>query len=590
MEKNKKKTFIIEINGIKESITDIKKLIDILDKLELKIKNSNTSKLLVTAFDNLPQSITNIEEQVKKILEIIGGVQPLVETTIKALNIKSELEKKIKQLNSEIKQRTEKDITEKDKRTKTIAEEQKKDPLKETFDKYEANFKAINSDGEKAPKTDPIKNHNGTTNVDATRAQIEVSKKEIERYNKILEETNKTATAFFEQREADYKSILGDQLGSMVNLDKESEEYKNLSEDQKKTLEGYKNFVDKKDEYNKEYLKKKNDQHTLEKKLQETSNKVMLKGVIQTLEQISLQWNNYGTLLQSFTNNLSAFMNASAEVYKAEAVEVGKSIAATDELLKASAEKQKALNEEAKTATGGRLIAIEEQKAREITASQELTAQKKEEETEKARLEKEAEKRNKRAERLKLAMSIPSTISSVAQGIASALSLGLLGIPIAAVIGATGALQIATVKKQYDKLNMEDGGLLRGKRHTQGGMRIEGSNIEVEGDEFVVNRISTRKNLGLVDYINTQRRELTVEDLSGYFNRSKGQSLTRIESKRIYESGGQLTNLEVVDAATAPETDKILEAISKINFRPVVSVVDIANVQSTMVSIQDTVN
>ena len=219
-----------------------------------------------------------------------------------------------------------------------------------------------------------------------------------------------------------------------------------------------------------------------------------------------------------------------------------------------------------------------------------MTAQKKEEETEKARLEKEAEKRTKRAQRLNLAMSIPKTIADVAKGIASALSLGLVGIPIAAIIAAQGAIQIATVKKQYDKINMESGGLLIGKRHTQGGMRIEGSNIEVEGDEFVVNRISSRKNLGLVDYINRERRELTAEDLSGYFNRSRGQNFPRIESKRIYESGGQLTNLEVVDSVTAPEINKILDAISNIDFRPVVSVTDIADAQRTMVSVERTVN
>ncbi|TFD93796.1 hypothetical protein E2605_16745 [Dysgonomonas capnocytophagoides] len=586
MEEKKKKTFVIEINGVKESIENVEKLADALDKLDLKVKNSNTSKAIAVAFDDLLPSLTNIEGLLKKIVAIISKTQPLIETTIKAINITERIDKEAKKASKDVQTGL----------TKTIKEKDESQPSSQQKGKNANDFiKDItkintNPKDDNAPQTDPIKNHNGTTNVDATRAQIEFSQKQIAEFRKTLEKTNKAATVFFAETEANYKTLLGDHLDTLVNLDKESKEYNNLSEDQKKSLEGYKNFLEEKDKYNREYLKKKNDVHVLEEKAQETSNKIMLKGFTQTLEQIQLQWERYGTQLQTLAANYTALMGASAELYKAKAAEAGKSIAAIDEQLKASTEKRKALDEESKTATGGRIIVIEELKAREIAASQELTAQKKEEETEKARLEKEAEKRTKRAQRLNLAMSIPKTIADVAKGIASALSLGLVGIPIAAIIAAQGAIQIATVKKQYDKINMESGGLLIGKRHTQGGMRIEGSNIEVEGDEFVVNRISTRKNLGLVDYINRERRALTAEDLTGYFSRSRGQNFPRIESKRIYESGGQLTNLEVVDSVTAPEINKILDAISNIDFRPVVSVTDIADAQRTMVSVERTVN
>ena len=585
MEEKKKKTFVIEINGVKESTENVEKLADALDRLDLKVKNSNTSKAIAVAFDDFMPSLTNIEGLLKEIAAIISKTQPLIETTIKAINITERIDKETKKTSKDVQTGLTKTIKEKDETLPSYKKEKKT-----TIDFINnINDEKIPT-GDKAPQTDPIKNHNGTTNVDATRAQIEFSQKQIAEFLKTLEETNKAATVFFAETEANYKTLLGDHLDTLVNLDKESKEYNNLSEDQKKALEGYKNFLEEKDKYNREYLKKKNDVHVLEEKAQETSNKIMLKGFTQTLEQIQLQWERYGTQLQTLAANYTALMSASAELYKAEAAEVGKSIAAIDEQLKASTEKRKALDEESKTATGGRIIVIEELKAREIAASQELTAQKKEEEIEKARLEKEAEKRTKRAQRLNLAMSIPKTIADVAKGIASALSLGLVGIPIAAIIAAQGAIQIATVKKQYDKINMESGGLLIGKRHTQGGMRIEGSNIEVEGDEFVVNRISTRKNLGLVDYINRERRELTAEDLTGYFSRSRGQNFPRIESKRIYESGGQLTTLEVVDSVTAPEINKILDAISNIDFRPVVSVTDIADAQRTMVSVERTVN
>lgn len=558
MEQNKKKTFIIEINGVKESIENIENLIDSLDKLELKVKNSNTSKAVAATFDNFTQSLTNIESLLKNIVATIGKVKPLIEVTIQAININKEAKKT--------------------------------EEAKEGIPGLNKSLSQIELDPKKdtTPKTDPIKNNDNTTDVDATRALIEISKKEIENYQKILEETDIASKEFFSKEEARYKGLFGDHLDTLVNLDKESDEYKKLSKEQQGELEKYKKFLNDKDQYNKNYLTKKNAVQTLEDKLQITSNSVMLKGLRKTLDQMKLQWDKYGTQVQAVTTGIQEHMAASAALYKAQAEEVGKLLTATDEKLKASTEKRKALDEEAKTATAGRLLVIEEQKAREIAASEELTMQKKEQEAEKARLEKEAEKREKRAQRLKLAMSIPKAIADIAAGVSAALSMGPLGIAMGAMLAAQGAIQIATIRKQYEKINMEDGGLLRGKRHAQGGMRIEGSNIEVEGDEFVVNRISTRRNLGLIDYINRERRELTAEDLNGYFGRSK--SLPRIESKRMYETGGQLTNLEVVDAASSPEINKILETISKIDFRPVVSVVDIADAQRTMVSVQNSAN
>lgn len=48
----------------------------------------------------------------------------------------------------------------------------------------------------------------------------------------------------------------------------------------------------------------------------------------------------------------------------------------------------------------------------------------------------------------------------------------------------------------------ESGGLLKGPSHKQGGMPILGSNIEVEGGEYVVNKRSAAKNIGLLNTIN----------------------------------------------------------------------------------------
>lgn len=52
------------------------------------------------------------------------------------------------------------------------------------------------------------------------------------------------------------------------------------------------------------------------------------------------------------------------------------------------------------------------------------------------------------------------------------------------------------------KTELANGGMIRGISHSQGGMPILGTNIEVEGGEYVINKESTRKNLPLLNKIN----------------------------------------------------------------------------------------
>ncbi len=149
---------------------------------------------------------------------------------------------------------------------------------------------------------------------------------------------------------------------------------------------------------------------------------------------------------------------------------------------------------------------------------------------------------------------------------------------LATIVGAAGAVQIGIMTKQLAKF--KDGGLLHGKRHSQGGMRIEGTNMEVEGGEFVVNRVSTDKNLGLVKYINEQRRELKPKDLDAFFARSS-QGLEP-SFKRMFAQGGQLPTIEL---ATNVDNDSLIKAIQAIKIEPKVAVTDIHRAQDNMVSV-----
>ena len=71
----------------------------------------------------------------------------------------------------------------------------------------------------------------------------------------------------------------------------------------------------------------------------------------------------------------------------------------------------------------------------------------------------------------------------------------------AALVTTTGLAQVATISAQ----KFARGGELHGASHAQGGIKgnIQGHNIELEGDEVVINKRSSRKYRSLLSYINS---------------------------------------------------------------------------------------
>lgn len=70
------------------------------------------------------------------------------------------------------------------------------------------------------------------------------------------------------------------------------------------------------------------------------------------------------------------------------------------------------------------------------------------------------------------------------------------------VKSASFTIQNGVFDKKLDKVTKANGGLLNGPSHKNGGMPILGSNVEVEGGEFVVNKRATAKNISLLNSIN----------------------------------------------------------------------------------------
>ena len=133
-----------------------------------------------------------------------------------------------------------------------------------------------------------------------------------------------------------------------------------------------------------------------------------------------------------------------------------------------------------------------------------------------------------------------------------------VGIAMGALAGVMTAVQIATITKQMSKL--ADGGLLSGPSHSQGGIAVGNTGIEVEGGEYVVNKRSVKKYLPLLQAINEE----------GAMHKTRANQIGK------FADGGQLNYQRIAQNLDSVNQTKLIQtAIGDIDFHPVVSVVDI---------------
>lgn len=214
---------------------------------------------------------------------------------------------------------------------------------------------------------------------------------------------------------------------------------------------------------------------------------------------------------------------------------------------------------------------------------------------EKAKIEKKKQKLKKQAEKIayveglkEKTVGIINAISSTSEGAAKALAKGpVVGPILAAMITAKGAVEVAILTSQLARYKAtaspekaERGGFLQGRRHRDGGMRIEGTNIEVEGGEFVINRRSTAKNLGLLEYINANDRPLNPTELMEALT---SRNATQVKVRHHLEDGGQVPLIETV---TQNNNEQLLEAIRQIKLDSRVSVTDILSAQDNYTRVE----
>lgn len=639
---NKKKTYDLSINGVQQSIKDTTILKQSLSALDKNIITAKFPSKLMESFRSFSDLSKSFSKETNYMEEAITKVVPTLNTASQKINgiaesyLSTSLKKQIDEIENLANTKYSSDIKYSEK-SKTIYENyyaileklyiNDSEKLQQTLSdkkkyleaytkqnedlkkKVKESYKVTENDATEANLIKELK-HLSDIKKDSNLSDIVVQKQFIKEEEKLQTERN-TRISDLETAAIERNTEAG-RTFNFIKLKETKENYEHIKnlrlENIKAAKDEAKRVADAYDEMAKGFEKGSTGEAVI---LEEKKNKLggINAQIIKDQQAVNDSTKTITAATQTYYDELAKkitdFHTKWTEVYgamggvvkgfldlqitglKEDQEETAKVIAEKTKAYEEHTEKVKSLEEEAKTATGGRAIVVQEQLAREMEVQGELLKQKKEAEKEKEEIDAEIARKKKQQAKIDKVQEIAKATANQAAAIIKAWGMGpILGPIMAGITALATGIQIVKMKQEWDKL--EDGGLLRGKPHSQGGMRIEGSNIEVEGDEFVVNRVSTRKNLGLIEYINTQRRELSPADLTTFFARNgQGSTVQQHTIKHMYEQGGQLTNLEVIDSTTAPDNNKILEAISRINFQPVVSVVDIANTQSSITQVKD---
>lgn len=156
-------------------------------------------------------------------------------------------------------------------------------------------------------------------------------------------------------------------------------------------------------------------------------------------------------------------------------------------------------------------------------------------------------------------------------------------IPMMALAASVGAAQIAAVASQYiPKPQYAQGGVIVGKSHREGGVPVLGGRAEVEGGEFITNKVTTSKNVELLEYINAKKKKLDISDLLEFYKSDKpSKGVASIKTK--FADGGFIPQLRT----DISFNDRLITAFEDYASKPtVVAVTDIINQSERLKEVQ----
>jgi len=372
---------------------------------------------------------------------------------------------------------------------------------------------------------------------------------------------------------------------------------KQTNKNNKELLDGYENLVrkiaEKRISLNKEFQEGVIDENIYKQSLRELDNyasgvgekmddlrhKLSLSGQIEQLAEGINQWiQQVGQAANSILGSISEIeSNQYADrIAKQEKYieEYEKLLDKQKEATQKYADAVKDIEDELSTARGDRRQQLIDALNAEMAAQRASLAQEKKIEKEKEKAEeKKKDLENEQAQR-KWEMDKAQAYINAAMAVSMAAvnKWPIPAIPMMALAAAVGAAQIAAVISAKPK-KYATGGVIEGKSHRQGGVKVLGGRAEVEGGEYITNKATTTNNVELLDYINTKKKKLSLDDMIEFYG--SGSVRKNIKAVRTkFADGGQLPTLRNdIDLS-----DRMLTAFEDYSNRPVqVAVVDIQN-------------
>ena len=231
------------------------------------------------------------------------------------------------------------------------------------------------------------------------------------------------------------------------------------------------------------------------------------------------------------------------------------------------------IEDELSTARGDRRQHLIDQLNAEMAAQRaslaqekKIEAQKKKEEEKLKKLEHDQAVAKKKMQLAQAAINMAMSISMAAVN-----SWPVPAIPMMALAAAAGAAQIAAIQSQNIP-SYGSGGVIEGKSHAQGGVKVLGGRAEVEGGEFITNKVTTSKNVDLLEFINGKRKKINLEDLIDFYGGSSSVKKNIQTVRTKFADGGVVPQLRT----DINLSDRMLTAFEDYSNRPVqVAVVDI---------------
>ena len=245
-----------------------------------------------------------------------------------------------------------------------------------------------------------------------------------------------------------------------------------------------------------------------------------------------------------------------------------------EDIIKKHTDNINGIESELATARGDRRAELVDRLNEEVKAEKKAQKEKQKLEAQKKKEEAKQDELEKKRQEAEYNRSILQAIVNGAMAVTMAAvnKWPVPAVPMMALAAASTAAQLAVIRANRPYAN---GGLLTGPSHSEGGMPILGSDIVVEGNEYVINKRTTSQNVDVLDYINSSKRKLSLSDFVDFYGGKVGKSIQSASPKNHFADGGVIPSLNYnYDTAT----DRLMSAFERYAQHPtVVSVVDIVD-------------